>query len=81
MLRSHGPSFFAAPEFTDEEAADKSTQQLLSSRCIFQNQPDGSVVGLTGGARELMRRSDEYMKFVQAAFLSKLEAVHDAAKH
>lgn len=59
-MRSYGPRPFNAAEYTDEEAATKTTQELLNSRCVFESQPDGTNKGLTGGARELMRRSDQY---------------------
>lgn len=62
MIRSYGPRSLNIREYTDEEAATKTTQELLTSRCVFENQPDGTVKGLTGGARELIRRSDAYVE-------------------
>lgn len=83
-MKTFGAKAFNVPEYTDEEARDKSTAQLLASRCIFQAQPDGSTIGLTGGARELIRRSDEYMRMITEKYLeahgSTREAL-DASRH
>ena len=75
-LRSYGPRHYAVPEYTDEEAIGKSTQELLRSRCVFQTEHDGNVVGITGGARELIRRSDAYV--AAQTYLHHTEAVHEA---